>query len=157
VDLTTSGGDGQNGPFMGELRAMFPKNEVVDRTLINAWDDPSFVNAVKKTGRKKLLMAGITTDVYLTFPALQAVAEGFDVYAILDASGTWNSLIEQAAMMRMAQAGVKLTTWVAVSAELQRDWATPTGPSLGRLYFDRLAPYSFLLESHNRQAWSTDL
>jgi len=127
---------------------MFPDVEIIDRSLINAWDDKNFLNAVVKTGRKKLLMAGISTDVCLTFPAISAIAEGYDVYGILDASGTWSPLMEQSAMMRMAQAGVKLISWFAVSAELQRDWALPTGASLLQLYSQNFADYSCLIDLH---------
>jgi nicotinamidase-related amidase len=93
--------------------------------MINAWYNENFVNAVKKTGRQKLLMAGIVTDVCLAFPAISATAEGYDVYGILDASGTWGQLIEQASIMRMEQAGVKLKTWISIAAELQRQQVKP--------------------------------
>lgn len=111
--LTTSTATGPNGPYMPEVLAMFPGQEVQNRTLVNAWDDPRFVAAVEKTGRKKLIIAGITTNVCLQFPALSAVQAGYDVYAIVDASGCFNALAETAAMLRMTQAGVKVTDWSA--------------------------------------------
>ncbi|UVI33138.1 isochorismatase family protein [Paenibacillus spongiae] len=96
-----------------------------------------------------VLMAGISTDVCLTFPAIAATADGYDVYGVLDASGTWNALIEQAAMLRMSQAGVKLTTWVSLSAELQRDWSLPTGQALAQTYAEHFPEYSVLMDLHN--------
>ncbi|UVI33139.1 isochorismatase family protein [Paenibacillus spongiae] len=149
VILTTSNADGPNGPLMQDLVDMFPDVQVIDRVLINAWDDENFVNAVKKTGRTTLIMAGISTDVCLTFPAIAATADGYDVYGVLDASGTWNALIEQAAMLRMSQAGVKLTTWVSLSAELQRDWSLPTGQALAQTYAEHFHEYSVLMDLHN--------
>lgn len=131
--LTTSTVTGPNGPYMPEVAAMFPGQEVQNRTLVNAWDDPKFVAAVEKTGRKKLIMAAITTDVCLLFPALAAVQAGYDVYAVVDASGCFDTLAETASMMRMAQAGVKLTGWSSVSAELLRDWSLPVAPEIAKV------------------------
>ena len=148
VILTTSDATGPNGPLMPELVQSYPDVEVINRTLINAWDDEAFVAAVKNTGRTKLIMAGIVTDVCLAFPAIAAVKAGYTVYGVMDASGTWNKLIEEAAMHRMAQAGVVTTNWVAVAAELQRDWALPTGPKLGGVFVNYLAPYRFIIDSH---------
>jgi nicotinamidase-related amidase len=145
--LTASAPSGPNGPLLGGLSEAFPNNEIIERTKINAWDDENFVTAVEKTSRKKLIMAGIVTDVCLAFPAIAATRAGYDVYAVVDASGTWSPLIEQAALFRMSQAGVIPTTWVAITAELQGDWALETGQSLGQLYANRLAPYSFLIDS----------
>jgi nicotinamidase-related amidase len=148
VVLTTSFAEGPNGPILPELVKSYPDVEVINRTLINAWDDKAFVDAVIRTGRKKLIMAGIVTDVCLTFPAIDAVADGYDVYAVVDASGTWNRLIEEAAIHRMAQAGVITTNWAAVAAELQRDWSLPTGSKLGAVFAEYLTPYRFVMDSH---------
>ena len=145
VVLTTSGAQGPNGPLMQELLDLFPGQSVIDRTLVNSWDDPAFVEAVEKTGRRKLIMAAITTDVCLAFPAISACGAGYDVYAVLDASGTWNTLVENAAIARMSQAGVIPTSWVAIGAELQSDWMRETGHGLAGLYGERLGPYGFLL------------
>lgn len=93
------------------------------------------MNAVKKTGRQKLLMAGIVTDVRLAFPAISAVKEGDDVYGILDGSGTWSALMERSSMIRMAQAGVRLTTWIALAAELQRGLGSDHGSTIGSVIF----------------------
>ncbi len=149
VVLTSSDATGPNGPLMPELVQGFPNVNVINRTLINAWDDNAFVSAVEETGCNMLIMAGIVTDVCLAFPAIDAVRAGYGVYAVMDASGTWNRLIEEAAMHRMVQAGVVTTNWVAVAAELQRDWALPTGAKLGGVFANYLAPYRFIIDSHH--------
>lgn len=147
VVLTSSGAKvTPNGPLMPELVEMFPGNEVIDRTLVNAWHDPAFVGAVERTGRKKLIMAAISTDVCLTFPALSAVKAGYDVYAVVDASGTWDSLSEQAALLRMSSAGVTTIGWVAVAAELQTDWARPTAGAFGQHLGTAMGGYSLLAQ-----------
>lgn len=147
VVLTTSGAKATpNGPLMPELVEMFPGNEIIDRTLINSWHDPAFVGAVQRTGRKKLIMAAISTDVCLTFPAISAVKAGYDVYAVVDASGTWDSLSEKAALMRMSNAGVNIMGWVATAAELQTDWARPTAAEFGMHLGTAMGGYSLLAQ-----------
>lgn len=149
VVLTTSYDEGPNGPLLPELVAMFPKAPLVRRPgQINAWDDPDFVAAVRATGRSKLIMAGVTWDVCLAFPALSAAAEGFDVRAVVDASGTWNVAAQVATNHRLAMAGVVPCNWVAVAAELQRDWRAPTGPQLAQLFHDHLTFYGMLMDNH---------
>lgn len=123
VILTTNGSAGSNGKLAPELVNLFPDNKVLDRTLINSWDDPAFVSLIEKTHRKKLIMAAISTEVCLAFAAISASQAGYEVYAVMDASGTSSLLVEQAAMLRMLQAGVILTTWQAIATELQSDWA----------------------------------
>ncbi|MFD1875488.1 isochorismatase family protein [Hymenobacter bucti] len=134
--LTTSAVQGPNGPYLPEVAELFPGQEIQNRMLVNAWDDPKFVAAVEKTGRKKLIMAAITTDVCLLFPALAAVQAGYDVYAVVDASGCFSTAAESSAITRMAQAGVKITGWGTVTAELLHDWSQPisqkTGAVLGQ-------------------------
>lgn len=142
--LTTSAATGPNGPYMPEVVALFPGQEVLNRTLVNAWDDETFVAAVEKTGRRKLIIAGITTDVCLLFPALAAVEAGYDVYAVVDASGSFNPQTELAAMLRMTQAGVKVTGWTSVAAELQRDWALPVAQEAGKVLGRYLTPIGYL-------------
>jgi nicotinamidase-related amidase len=147
VVLTTSGVSATpNGPLLPELVQMFPENEIIDRTLVNSWHDPVFVKAVEKTGRKKLIMAGISTDVCLAFPAISAVKAGYDVYGVIDASATWDPVTEHAAMMRMNNAGVKVVNWVAAAAELQRDWALPTAAEFGMHLGTAMGGYSLLAQ-----------
>lgn len=121
--LTTSFEDGPNGAMFPELKAMFPQAPYIARPgEINAWDNQDFVAAVKKTGRKQLIIAGIVTEVCVAFPALSAIAEGFDVFVVTDASGTFNDITRHASWTRMAAAGVQLVNWFSVASELQRDW-----------------------------------
>src|SRR5947209_16151178 len=121
--LTTSFEDGPNGVILPELKAAFPDAPFIPRPgQINAWDNEDFVEAVRKTGRKQLLIAGVVTDVCVAFPALCALEEGYQVFVVTDASGTFNKSVRDAALMRMAQAGAVMTNWFAVACELQRDW-----------------------------------
>ena len=146
--LTTSADSGPNGPLMPDLIKVFPDIKVIRRKgEINAWDDPDFKKAVENTGRKKLIVAGISTDVCLLFPILSAISEGYDAYAVFDSSGTWNDIAQQATMMRLAQAGCKTTNWVSVAAELQNDWRNPTGQELAGLFNDHLTFYGHLMSN----------
>lgn len=144
VVLTTSNPDGANGPLFPELTAALPDAQVIDRVIINAWGDPRFVEAVEATGRKQLIMAGVTADVCLTFPAIAAAGAGYDVYAVMDASGTINAHALQAAMFRMSQAGVKIANCNMVIAELQRDWSLPNAGQTGAAYASRLPNFGYV-------------
>jgi nicotinamidase-related amidase len=142
--LTTSFENGPNGVLMPELKAGHPDAPYIPRPgQINAWDNEDFVAAVKKTGRKQLLMAGVVTDVCVAFPALSALAEGFQVFVVADASGTFNKQVADAALMRMAHAGAVMTNWFAVACELQRDWRK-SGEGLAKLLGDHLPAYKNL-------------
>jgi nicotinamidase-related amidase len=113
----------RSGNIIGGIQSVFPDQAPVDRTFINAWQDQKFVSAVKKTGRKKLVMAGLWTEVCVAMPAIQAQGEGYDVYVVSDASGGVSVEAHAMAMDRMVQAGIKPITWLAVLCEWQRDWA----------------------------------
>jgi nicotinamidase-related amidase len=104
--LTASNEDGPTGPLIPDLQELIPNAKYVGRNNLNAWHDNNFVKAIEATGRQKLIMAGISTDVCLTFPAIAAVAAGYDVFAVIDASGTWSLLAQQTAISRMSQAGI---------------------------------------------------
>lgn len=146
--LTTSFESGPNGPIIPELKAMFPEVQVIARPgQINAWDNEDFVNAIKKTGRKKLIIAGIVTDVCVAFPTIAALAEGFDVYVVIDASGTTSVANRNAAISRMVHAGAVMTNWFSVVSELQRDWRDH-GENLAKLLADHCVPYANLIASH---------
>ncbi|MCA1536658.1 isochorismatase family protein [Bradyrhizobium sp. NBAIM03] len=137
--ITTSATDGPNGPIMPVVEQGLPKAAIVHRPgQINAFDNKDFAVAVKATGRKKLLIAGISTEVCVAFAALSALELGYDVYAVLDASGTWSKLVEEAAIARMVQAGVNPITWVAVGAELLGTWQSSTGEAHAKLMGDHL-------------------
>lgn len=121
--LTTSFETGPNGPLVPELKSQFPDAPYIARPgQINAWDNEEFVAAIKATGRKQLIIAGVVTEVCVAFPALSAIEAGFDVFVVTDASGTFNAMTRDAAWNRMSQAGVQLMSWFGVAAELHRDW-----------------------------------
>lgn len=121
--LTTSFENGPNGVILPELKEMFPTSPFIPRPgQINAWDNEEFVQAVKATGKKQLIIAGVVTDVCVSFPTLSALREGYQVFVVTDASGTFNKSVRDAALMRMQQAGAVMTSWFAVACELQRDW-----------------------------------
>lgn len=125
VVVTSSMPDGPNGPFLQELLDLVPDATYIRRPgEINAWDNSDFRTAIEQTGRKKIIMAGIVTDVCLLFPAISAVADGYDPYAIIDASGTWNKLVQEVTVHRLTQAGVKVSTWASALAEMMHDWRT---------------------------------
>jgi nicotinamidase-related amidase len=116
--LTTSWAQGPNGPTMPELTALFPKHVVTERDTVDVWDHAETVKAIRATGRKKLIIAALDTTTCLSFAAIGAVRAGFDAYAVVDASSTFDELNQQAAMHRLASAGVVVTTWVPILAEL---------------------------------------
>lgn len=147
VVLTTSFEKGPNGPIMPELKEMFPKAPFIARPgEINAWDNEDFVKAIKKTGRKQIILAGIVTEVCVAFPALSALAEGYEVFVITDASGTFNELTRHSAWMRMQSAGAQLLNWFAMSNELRRDWRKdPTGYT--NLFYQTIPSYAPLIDS----------
>jgi nicotinamidase-related amidase len=136
VVLTTSQEDHIQGPTAPALQQVLPEaynNRVKRAGIVNAWADPNFSAAVRATGLKKLIMAAVTTDICLIFPAISAVQEGFDVLAVLDASGSSYEVQETLARQRMEHAGVVLTTTNTVIAELVQDWSTPQGSELIQL------------------------
>ena len=114
---------GANQPTIHQLADVLDGVEALDRTTINAWEDVEFVDAVKATGRKKLLMTALWTEACLTFPTLDALREGYEVYPVADAVGGTSLEAHRAALERVAQAGAKPTSWVQVLCELQRDWS----------------------------------
>lgn len=121
---------GHSGEFLTELTQVLPDAIHVKHATNNSWETPEFVYAVEKTERKYLIIAGLATDVGLCLPAISAVKAGYTVYAIIDVSGTLNSRIEQAAWLRMMQAGVILTSWTAFTAEIQRNYTQEPGAQL---------------------------
>ncbi|WPP46592.1 isochorismate family cysteine hydrolase YcaC [Pseudomonas sp. AN-1] len=146
--LTTSFESGPNGPLVPELKAQFPDAPYIARPgQINAWDNEDFVRAVKATGRRQLILAGVVTEVCVAFPALSALAEGFEVFVVADASGTFNEVTRQAAWQRMAAAGAQLMTWFGVACELHRDWRNDV-EGLAALFSSHIPDYRNLINSH---------
>jgi nicotinamidase-related amidase len=146
--ITSSYEQGPNGPIIPELLALLPDAPVVRRPgHISAWDNEDFVAAVKKTGRKNLIMAGVTVDVCLAYPAMQAVADGFNVYGVVDASGAPSPEARQMSIARLIDHGVTPVTWLMAATELQRDWRLPTGQGLGQLFHEHNHSYGMLIDS----------
>lgn len=113
----------RGGWIFPQITDVFPGQEVIDRTLINTWEDKKVVDAVKATGRKQLIIAGLWTEVCVAMPAIQALGEGWDVTVVTDACGGVSVEAHQVAIQRMIGAGANVMTWLAVMAEWQRDWA----------------------------------
>ncbi|MBI5375811.1 MAG: hydrolase [Candidatus Schekmanbacteria bacterium] len=146
--LTTSFEDGPNGPLMTELKETFPGAPYIARPgQINAWDNEEFVKAVKSTGKKQLIVAGIVTEVCVAFPALSALEEGFEVFVVTDASGTFNEVTRHSAWDRMSAAGAQLMTWFGVACELHRDWRNDV-EGLGMLFSKHIPDYRNLINSY---------
>ncbi|HKM75192.1 MAG TPA: hydrolase [Candidatus Bathyarchaeia archaeon] len=114
--------NGINKPMIQELQDLFPGKEPLDRTTLNALEDVEFAAAVKATGRTKLIMIALWTEVCLAFPALDAIRQGYEVYPIVDAVGGTSVEAHRAGLERIVQAGGKPVTWVQLICELQRDW-----------------------------------
>jgi nicotinamidase-related amidase len=148
--LTTSFENGPNGPLVPELKRMFPEAPFIPRPgQINAWDNEDFVKAVKATGKKQLIIAGVVTEVCVAFPALSAIDEGFDVFVVTDASGTFNEITRDAAWRRMQDAGVQLMSWFGTACELHRDWRNDI-EGLGALFSNYIPDYRNLITSFNK-------
>lgn len=146
--LTTSFEEGPNGPLVPELKEQFPDAPYIARPgQINAWDNEDFVNAIKATGKKQLIVAGVVTEVCVAFPVLSALEEGFDVFVITDASGTFNAMTRDAAWSRMEAAGAQLMTWFGAACELHRDWRNDV-EGLGALLSNHIPDYRNLINSY---------
>ncbi len=136
IVLTSSQEDHMQGPIAPTLQKAAPeayKSRVRRVGIVNAWADPNFSGAIEATGRKNLIMGGVTTDICLIFPSISAVQLGYSVQAILDASGSSWDIQEEVARQRMQQAGVVLTTTNTAIAELIQDWASPAGSEIIKL------------------------
>ncbi len=150
--LTTSFEQGPNGPLVPELKEMFPDAPYIARPgQINAWDNEDFVKAVKATGKKQLIIAGVVTEVCVAFPALSALEEDFEVFVITDASGTFNHLTRDSAWDRMSNAGAQLMTWFGMACELHRDWRNDI-EGLGTLFSNHIPDYRNLINSYNQHS-----
>ena len=147
--LTTSFEQGPNGPLVPELKEMFPDAPYIARPgQINAWDNQDFVDAVKATGKKQIIIAGVVTEVCVAFPTLSALAEDYDVFVVTDASGTFNHLTRDSAWQRMSQSGAQLMTWFGMACELHRDWRNDV-EGLGALFSQHIPDYRNLMNSYS--------
>jgi nicotinamidase-related amidase len=151
VVTTASEPNGPNGPLMPEIQEFAPHAVYVPRKgEVNAWDNDDFVKTVRATGRKTLIMAGVWTSVCVMFPALDATAAGFNVYAVIDASGDPSEMVSRTTAARFAQAGVIPTTANAVLCEIHRTWNRPEAAELAKLYMLVAPNYAAVFESYQR-------
>ncbi|KAI7906400.1 Isochorismatase-like protein [Cokeromyces recurvatus] len=149
IVLTTSREDGPNGPLLPELKSLFPNTPIIARPgQINAWDNEDFVKAVKKTGKKQLIISGIVTDVCVSFVSLSAKKAGYEVFVVTDASGTFSEAVRDASWLRMQQGGVQLLNYFSVVLELARDWRIDL-EGIAALFAKRLPSYARVMESYN--------
>jgi nicotinamidase-related amidase len=151
IIYTASEPNGSNGPIMEELAAAMPSAKYVARKgEVSAWDNEDFVKAVEATGRKTLVMAGVWTSVCVAFPALQAKADGYKVYAVMDASGDMSQMASNATLARMVQGGVVSATTNVILCEFQRTWNRPDAAQWGALYNELVPHYHAVSESYRR-------
>ena len=112
-----------SGNLWPQIKAVFPKQEPVERSSMNAWDDKNFVAAIERTGRKKIVLCGLWTEVCVAFPTVQAIHDGYEIFVVEDCCGDINQLSHDNAMRRVFQAGAKPVTALSTMLEWQRDWA----------------------------------
>ena len=149
---TASVPDGPNGPLIPEIHQSNPDAVYIARTgQINAWDNPAWVKAIEATKRKTLLIAGTLTSVCMAFPTLSALAAGYKVFAIVDASGNWSKMATDLTIARVAQAGAMPIDTYAVLAELMSTWNHPDAMDFAAVMVDHIVPpYRALMESYNK-------
>jgi nicotinamidase-related amidase len=123
VHSTVNVKTGRGKPTLPELADLLGDYAPIDRTTLNAWEDATFLTAVRATGRRKLILCALWTEICMAFPALDALREGYEVYPVVDAIGGTSVEAHRSGMDRVVQAGAKPVTWVALACELQRDWA----------------------------------
>ena len=151
VITTASVPQGPNGPLIPEIHKYAPHAQYVARRgEINAWDNPEFVAAVKATGKKQLIIAGTITSVCMAFPSIAAVHEGYQVFAVVDASGTYSKMAQEITLARVVQAGVVPMDTAAVCSEVQRSWNREDAPQWAEAYSAVFPPYQLLIESYGR-------
>jgi len=148
---TASEPNGPNGPIMPEIQESAPHGVFVPRKgEVNAWDNQLFVKTVRDTGKKTLIMAGVWTSVCVMFPALDAKAAGFKVYAVMDASGDPSEMASRTTLARFIQAGIIPTSANAVLCEIHRTWNRPEAAELAKLYTMVAPNYRALIESYQK-------
>lgn len=147
--LTTSAADGPHGPKLPEVVELLPDAPMISRPgQINAWSNEDFVRAIEATGRKKIVMSGITTDVCVAFAALSALDAGYEVYVVSDASGSMSEQTQLTSLMRMQEAGAIIGTWFALSCEMLWDWRNPAGADSAQLFVEHFPAYAEIYYSH---------
>ena len=142
----------RGGLIFKSLQDLFPDQKTINRTFINAWEDQRVVDAVKKTGRQKIVFAALWTEMCLAMPAIQAMGDGYDVYVVTDASGGVSAEAHDMAIRRLVAAGAQPITWLGMGGELQRDWArTERVGELAKMFADHAGATGIAL------AWETQL
>lgn len=149
VITTASVPQGPNGPLIPEIHQFAPHAQYIARKgQINAWDNPDFVDAVKATGKKQLIIAGTITSVCMAFPSISAVYEGYQVFAVVDASGTYSKMAQEITLARVVQAGVVPMDTAAVCSELQQTWHREDAAEFAAAYSAIFPNYALLIESY---------
>jgi nicotinamidase-related amidase len=150
--ILTTVNEERGGLIFKSVQDVFPKQSTINRTFINAWQDKRVVDAVQKTGRKKLVIAALWSEMCLAMPAIQAMGDGYDVYVVTDASGGVSAEAHDMAIRRLVAAGAQPMTWLGMAGELQRDWArTERLAEVGQLFSDHAGAAGSVL------AWETQL
>jgi nicotinamidase-related amidase len=135
--ILTTVNEERGGRIFKSIQDAFPEQKPINRTLINSWEDKRVVEAVKKTGRRKVVFAALWSEMCLAMPAIQAMGEGYDVYVVTDASGGVSVEAHDMAIRRLAAAGAQPITWLGMAGELQRDWArTAKLTEVAQILFD---------------------
>lgn len=148
---TDSVPQGPNGPLIPEVNEILPDLVYVPRNgEINAWDNPNFVKAVEATGKKTLIIAGTLTSVCMAFPTLSALAEGYKVYTVVDASGNWSKMATDITLARVVQAGAIPIDTLALMSEIQKTWNRPDAKDFADIYAEVMPNYGLLIESYGR-------
>jgi nicotinamidase-related amidase len=148
---TASVPDGPNGPLIPEIHQHNPNAVYIPRTgQINAWDNPAWVDAIEKTGRKTLLIAGTLTSVCMAFPTLSALAAGYKVFTIIDASGNWSKMATDLTLARVVQAGAMPIDTYAVIGGLMNTWNRPDAMEFATVMVDLMPIYRALIESYDK-------
>ncbi|MFQ8432798.1 hydrolase [Amaricoccus sp. W119] len=151
VVTTDSVPQGPNGPLIPEIHQNAPHAKYVARRgEINAWDNPEFVEAVKATGRKTLIIAGTITSVCMAFPAISAIAEGYRVFVVIDASGTYSKMAQEITLARVVQAGAVPMDTAAVASEIQKTWHRDDAEKWAEVYTRIFPEYQLLIESYQK-------
>ncbi|WP_445116556.1 hydrolase [Acinetobacter sp. WZC-1] len=149
VITTASVPQGPNGPLIPEIHQNAPHAKYVPRNgEINAWDNPAFVEAVKATGKKTLIIAGTITSVCMAFPAISAIAEGYKVFVVVDASGTYSKMAQEITLARVVQAGAVPMDTAAVASEIQKTWNREDAEEWATVYTQIFPSYQLLIESY---------
>lgn len=150
--ITSSNAQWQNGDTLSEIRELFPDHPVYRRTgIINAYEDPTFRKAleavVERTGRRHIIISGVTMGTCCAFPTLSLLNDGYKVFPVVDACGAWNHYEAAAAMARMSAAGAELVTTFALGCELQADWKLPTAPDMLAPFLENLPEYGLAVQN----------